>query len=51
MEYLQNLDMNTSHKSPYTDNNGNEIKKCDNVKDLGVYMSANGTFKHHISIT
>ena len=51
MEYLHNLNTDTSHKSPYTDNNGNQIKKCDNVKDLGVYMSANGTFKHHISIT
>ena len=48
---LEFREKNTSHKSPYTDNNGNEIKKCDNVKDLGVYRSANGTFKHHISIT
>jgi hypothetical protein len=38
-------------KSCYKDNLGNQIDHSKTVKDLGVHMSADGTFKHHIGTT
>ena len=46
-EHMKYLPTRTHHiNSPYTNNNGNQIKKCDNVKDLGVYTSAT-SYKYH----
>jgi hypothetical protein len=51
MAYSRNPTIDTSYKSAYVDNNGDVIQKSEHVKDLGVYMSANGTFTYHINNT
>jgi len=49
MSYSRNSNIDTSYKSAYVDNNGDVIQKSENVKDLGVFMSANGIFTYHIN--
>jgi hypothetical protein len=49
MTYLHNRSHAEYHKSVYRDDKGIPIEKCDHIKDLGVFMSADGTFSHHIN--
>ena len=40
--------MQEANQTPYTIN-GNPIKELDNVKDLGIWFTNDGSFKYHIS--
>jgi len=49
VSYLHNKSNAPYHNSKYYDNNGGLIEKYENVKDLGVSMSADGTFSYQIN--
>ena len=42
-------DLSVKRDTHYTTKSGDVIESPDHVKDLGVWMSNDGTFKHHIS--
>lgn len=53
---FEHMSYKASNKQPefkpeYTDNTGKTIQTSENVKDLGVYMSSNASFNHHINVT
>ena len=51
LSYFSNTNNAEFHNPIYLDNNGEQIKQSDHVKDLGVYMSSSGTFKYHVDHT
>ena len=49
MSYVCHKRNEEFHTPIYYDNNGKQIEKSKNVKDLGVYMSDDATFSFHIN--
>ncbi len=49
MSYAQKKTKSPNDRPNYMDNNGDIIDRSEHVKDIGVNMSADGTFSYHIN--